>query len=168
MSTLDTTTSEAARTYAQALHTALVGNALQQLRAVAAGLRSGGDLATLAARIDQLLGAGAPVTLKNFLLAMASENDLELLPQVIEAFSSFSQAPAQQLDAEVTSAEALSVEQQQRIENDLRSRYGDGLVLRFTVDPSLIGGLIIRVGDRVVDNSLRTRLAALQRNMLAG
>jgi F-type H+-transporting ATPase subunit delta len=40
--------------------------------------------------------------------------------------------------------------------------------VRFRVDPSLIGGLIIRIGDQVLDNSLRTRLSAIQRNMLAG
>ena len=47
-------------------------------------------------------------------------------------------------------------------------RYGDRLELRFQVDPTLIGGLIIRVGDQVLDNSLRTRLSSIQRNMLAG
>jgi F-type H+-transporting ATPase subunit delta len=38
--------------------------------------------------------------------------------------------------------------------------------VRFHVDESLLGGLVIRVGDQVLDNSLRTRLSAIQRNML--
>jgi F-type H+-transporting ATPase subunit delta len=57
--------------------------------------------------------------------------------------------------------------QRAKIASELRERYGDGLELRFSVDPSLIGGLIIRIGDQVLDNSLRARLSAIQRNMLA-
>ena len=69
---------------------------------------------------------------------------------------------------EVTSAVALDGAQQARILADLTQRYGDRIVVRFSVDESLIGGLIVRMGDRVLDNSLRTRLAALQRNMIVG
>ena len=61
----------------------------------------------------------------------------------------------------------LTEAQQATITGDLRSRYGADLKVSFGVDQSLIGGLIIRVGDQVLDNSLRTRLSAVQRNMLA-
>ena len=72
------------------------------------------------------------------------------------------------LTGEVISAIELSESQQAKIVGELRGRYGERLELRFATDPSLIGGLIIRVGDQVLDNSLRTRLSAIQRNMLAG
>ena len=61
----------------------------------------------------------------------------------------------------------LNEAQRQRITDDLNKRYGQSIKLDFTVDSSLIGGLIIRVGDQVLDNSLRTRLSLVQRNMMA-
>jgi F-type H+-transporting ATPase subunit delta len=60
----------------------------------------------------------------------------------------------------------LSDDEQATTIADLRGEYGQGLVVHFTVDESLIGGLIVRVGDQVLDNSLRTRLSAVQRSML--
>jgi F-type H+-transporting ATPase subunit delta len=49
----------------------------------------------------------------------------------------------------------------------LQQRYPQAeLDVKFSVDESLIGGLVIRVGDQVLDNSLRSRLGAIQRNML--
>jgi F-type H+-transporting ATPase subunit delta len=66
----------------------------------------------------------------------------------------------------VTSAVELNDEQRERIGNELNQRYQAELDMHFDVDESLIGGLIIRVGDQVLDNSLRTRLGMLQRSML--
>ena len=61
----------------------------------------------------------------------------------------------------------LETAQRQTIESDLAQRYGAGISVSYQVDPTLIGGLILRVGDQVLDNSLRTRLSAIQRNMLS-
>jgi len=62
----------------------------------------------------------------------------------------------------------LNPQQRERITAQLTARYGPDLELRFSVDESLIGGLIIRIGDQVLDTSLRTRMAAIQRNMMTG
>lgn len=92
---------------------------------------------------------------------------LDRLPGVVQAFEQYSKGEARAMTGEVVSAVDLSDTQRSTILNDLRGRYGDRLDLRFSTDPSLIGGLIIRVGDQVLDNSLRARLSAIQRNMLA-
>ena len=105
--------------------------------------------------------------MRNFLLTLAQEGALDRLPEIVRSFERYSQAGAQKLSGEVISAVALDDAQQKRITEELRARYGDQLELRFSVDPSLIGGLIIRIGDQVLDNSLRTRLSAIQRSMLA-
>jgi F-type H+-transporting ATPase subunit delta len=101
------------------------------------------------------------------LLSLANEGLLGQVEDVAAAFGSFlAGPPTQALDALVTSAVDLSAAQQESIGADLRQRYGADLKLSFAVDQALIGGLIIRVGDQVLDNSLRTRLGAIQRNML--
>lgn len=63
--------------------------------------------------------------------------------------------------AEVTSAAELSGEEKEQLQRSLAAEYGDGLVFSFSVDPSLMGGLRVRVGDRLIDSSIATRLVAV-------
>lgn len=156
-----------ARAIAGALYDSLVGRALEQLRAAAPKLASLGP-GDPTQRIDAALPADALPQVRNFLLGLAREGLLDQAPEVIEAFAGYAAgSAAQALDATVTSAVALSEAQQKAVAGDLQKRYGADLKVSFETDPSLIGGLIIRVGDQVLDNSLRTRLSAIQRNMLA-
>ena len=160
-------TSEA-QAAARALYDSLIGGALQALRTAAAKLEgASGDGSDIETRINAALPADAPREVRNFLLALAREAALERLPAIVKAFERYSQGEARRLEGEVISAVQLDDGQRAKIAGELRERYGDGLELRFSVDSSLIGGLIIRIGDQVLDNSLRTRLSAIQRNMLA-
>jgi F-type H+-transporting ATPase subunit delta len=158
-----------AQVFARALYDSLVGGTLQALRAAATKLEGAGDAGPdLEARITAALPPDAPREARNFLLTLAKEGTLDRLPAIIQAFERYGQSEARPLSSDVTSAVALSEAQQKHITEELHQRYGDRLELRFQVDPTLIGGLIIRVGDQVLDNSLRTRLSSIQRNMLAG
>jgi len=160
-------TSEA-QAAARALYDSLIGGALQALRTAAAKLEgASGDGSNIEARINAALPTDAPREVRNFLLALAGESALDQLPAIVKAFERYSQGEARRLEGEVISAVQLDDDQRAKIASELRERYGDGLDLRFSVDPSLIGGLIIRIGDQVLDNSLRTRLSTIQRNMLA-
>ena len=157
-----------AQVFARALYDSLVGGALKALRAASAKLEGAGDAGPdLEARITAALPPDAPREVRNFLMALASEGALDRLPAIIQAFEGYSQSEARALNSEVTSAVSLSETQEAHIIGELRQRYGDRLEVRFNVDPSLIGGLIIRVGDQVLDNSLRARISTIQRNMLA-
>lgn len=160
-------TSEA-EVFARALHDSLIGGTLKALRTAATALQSAGDAGPeLEARITAALPPDASREVRNFILALAREGALDRLPAIVHAFEGYSQGDGRVLSSEVTSAVELSAAQQARIIEDLRARYGERVEVRFLTDPSLIGGLIIRVGDQVLDNSLRARLSALQRNMLA-
>lgn len=159
-------TSEA-QVYARALYDALMSGAVGALRAAAARLEgASGDLSALDQRIAAALPPEAPREVRNVLLMMAREGALEQLPAVVQAFEASSRQAARPLTGEVISAIELNNVQRAEITKELRARYGDGLDLQFNVDPSLIGGLIIRIGDQVLDNSLRARLSAIHRNML--
>jgi len=70
-------------------------------------------------------------------------------------------------DAEVASAVPLEQAQQNQILQQLRGKFGPALEVKFIVDESLLGGLVVRVGDRVLDTSVRSRLTAVQQRMLA-
>ena len=98
---------------------------------------------------------------------LAREGALNQLPAIVSALETYAPRGDQRpVNGEITSAQPLSPEQRQRITDDLARRYGQQLDLQFKEDPSLIGGLIIRIGDQVLDSSLRTRLSALQRSMM--
>lgn len=153
-----------ARTYARALYETLIANAVEQLRQAATRL-GGGPLT--AERIAAALPNGSTPELHNFLALLARDGAVGQLTAISDSLESYVvRGGPQTLDAEVTSAVALDEAQQGRITADLRQRYGEQLAVSFAVDPDLIGGLIIRVGDQVLDNSIRTRLSAVQRTMM--
>jgi F-type H+-transporting ATPase subunit delta len=154
-----------AQVFARALYDALIGGALRSLREAAGRLESVPGNSP-EERVAMALPADAPREVRNFLQALAHEDALDRLPVIVRFFERYSQGEAQALNGEVISAVELDEEQKNRIVDELRGRYGERLNLRFSVDASLIGGLIIRIGDQVLDNSLRTRLSAIQRNML--
>jgi F-type H+-transporting ATPase subunit delta len=153
-----------AKAIAETLYDALVGAALEQLRTAAPKVVAGsGDPVN---RIAAALPADALPQVRNFLLGLAREGLLDEVGTITEAFSAYAAAAGVAvLTAQVTSAVPLSAEQQRTITADLKQRYGN-VQIQFAVDESLLGGLVIRVGDQVLDNSLRTRLSAIQRNML--
>ncbi|MEI8306863.1 MAG: ATP synthase F1 subunit delta [Chloroflexales bacterium] len=154
-----------AKAIAGTLYDSLIGAALEQLQTAATKLAQagGGDPAQ---RVNAALPADALPQVRNFLLGLANEGLIDQVGHVAQAFGSLTAGTsAQAIDAVITSAVALAPAQQEAVVADLRTRYGD-LKATFVVDASLIGGLIIRVGDRVLDNSLRTRLSAVQRHML--
>ena len=154
--------------YARALYDGLVGGAQQALKAAAKQLGGAqGDAATLEQQAIAALPADAPREVRNFLVTLARDGKLDLLPAVVQSFEQYGQSNARPLTGEIISAINLDDQQRSKIAGDLRARYGDRLELRYSVDPSLIGGLIIRIGDQVLDNSLRARLSAIQRSMLA-
>lgn len=162
------TTSDA-RDAARALYDALMSGVLQSLKTAAPRLQNVSlDGPEAQSRIAAALPADTPPLVGRFLVGLANAGKLDQISSVVRELEKLAQAGgAATLDAEVTSAVELSEAQRERIISDLRNRYGEGLQVAFRTDASLIGGLIIRVGDQVLDNSLRTRLGAIQRNMTA-
>lgn len=155
-----------AKAIASAFYETLLGTAIEQLRAAAPKLIDV-SAADAAQRIDAALPKNAMPQVRNFLMGLAREGLLDRVTDVIEALEAYlAGPPTAKLEAVVTSAVELTDAQRKRIVTELQQRYGGELTVNFTVDSSLIGGLIIRVGDEVLDNSLRTRLSAIQRSML--
>lgn len=163
---MSVSTSEA-QVVARVLYDSLITRTLHTLRDAAERLGGASNGEAVEQRINAVLPADAPRELRNVLLALANDGQLTLLPHVARAFERYAEAASQEeLEGDVTSAVELDEAQRAKITEELRARYGAALDLRFQVDPSLIGGLIIRIGDQVLDNSLRARLSAIQRNML--
>jgi F-type H+-transporting ATPase subunit delta len=81
---------------------------------------------------------------------------------MITAYRALMAAQRGEIEAEVTSAEKLSAAQVARLKAELKAAAGHDVLLAEKVDPSILGGLIVKVGSRMVDSSLATKLNNLK------
>jgi F-type H+-transporting ATPase subunit delta len=98
---------------------------------------------------------------KNFIVELAQHKRLALLPQISEQFEALKALEQQIVDVEVTSAFALDENQQQSLASKLSKKLNREVQMHTEVDPGLLGGVIIRAGDLVIDGSVRGKLAKL-------
>lgn len=103
----------------------------------------------------------------NFLTQLAEQNRLALLPSINERFGLLKAADAKEVHAYVTSAYPLTQVQEQLIEHRLATSLGAKVVLHVNVDPALIAGVTIKVGDKVIDDSVRGKLKQLKTQLTA-
>ncbi len=111
--------------------------------------------------------AGVAATLKldpltaNFLGVLAANRRLVSLPAIIRDFNALAAARRGEISARVTAAHPLTATQQKAIAARLKAGLGRDVALDITIDPSILGGLVVRVGSRMIDSSLKTRLDSL-------
>ena len=103
----------------------------------------------------------------NFLTQLAEQDRLALLPSINERFGFLKAADAKEVHAYVTSAYPLTQVQEQLIEHRLATSLGAKVVLHVNVDPALIAGVTIKVGDKVIDDSVRGKLKQLKTQLTA-
>ena len=103
----------------------------------------------------------------NFLTQLAEQDRLALLPSINERFGLLKAADAKEVHAYVTSAYPLTQVQEQLIEHRLATSLGAKVVLHVNVDPALLAGVTIKVGDKVIDDSVRGKLKQLKTQLTA-
>lgn len=101
----------------------------------------------------------------NFLGVLADNRRVADLPAMIRAFAAIAAAQRGEVNAEVASAHALSASQLSELETKLRAREGRTIKLKSRVDPALLGGLVVTIGSKRIDTSIRTRLNSLAQAM---
>jgi F-type H+-transporting ATPase subunit delta len=106
--------------------------------------------------------AGAHALTANFLKLVAHNRRLFAIRDMIAAFRKLVAWARGEVSAEVISAHALKPEQVQALKAELRAAESRDVKLTQRVDPAILGGLIVKVGSRMIDNSLRTKLQSLK------
>lgn len=104
---------------------------------------------------------GVDPTTRSFLGVLAENRRLGALPQIIRAFRQLAARHRGEATAEVTSAHPLTDDQVAELKQQLRLRLGREVSVDLSVDPDLLGGLVVRIGSQMIDSSIRTRLNAL-------
>jgi F-type H+-transporting ATPase subunit delta len=102
----------------------------------------------------------------NFLLVLNDHQRLDLLRVIYQAARELRDERAGRLPVVVTTAAPLADDQREQLLHDLRARYNKEPVLTLRVDPALLGGLVVRVGDWLFDASVRTRLENIRKQLI--
>ena len=100
-----------------------------------------------------------------FLGVLAGNRRLADLPGMIRAFNTIAAAQRGEVTAEVSSAYELTEAQVTALQDKLKAREGRNVKITTKVDPSLLGGLVVTIGSKRIDSSIRTRLNSLAQAM---
>jgi F-type H+-transporting ATPase subunit delta len=100
---------------------------------------------------------------ENFLKLLVQNNRLKLLPAIAEIFESFKAEDEGYVEVEVLTAYAFSKEAKQDFASKLEKTLNKKVHMNVSVDKSLIGGVLVRAGDRVIDGSIRGQLQQMQK-----
>lgn len=111
--------------------------------------------------MDGLLGAKAVVQLRNFVRVLAENKRMQILPEIASLFEALRADAEKTALVEVDSAFELSDKQQENIISSLKKRLGRDVKLVCKINKDLLGGVVIRTGDQVIDGSARTRLGEM-------
>jgi len=109
--------------------------------------------------IEKIAGrVGASKIIRNFLFVLADHRRTNLIPEVIAAFHEVIRQRQGIAEAEISSAIELSAAQKKGMATTLASLTGKKIEAKYALDPALLGGAVVRIGDTIYDGSLRSRL----------
>jgi F-type H+-transporting ATPase subunit delta len=106
--------------------------------------------------------AGIAGLAANFIKVAAANRRLFAIPGMIKSYFQIVARNRGEISADVTSAHALTSAQENELKATLKSVTGKDVAINVTVDPTILGGLIVKVGSRQIDTSLRTKLSTLK------
>ncbi|MFT5510623.1 MAG: F-type H+-transporting ATPase subunit delta [Hyphomicrobiaceae bacterium] len=116
--------------------------------------------------IEAVLGkADAAQLTTNFFKLLARNRRLFATQDIIRAFKALAANARGEVQAEVASAVALNDAQLNELRDTLKASVGKDVMLETKVDPSLLGGLVVKIGSRMIDSSLKTKIATLKTRM---
>ena len=106
--------------------------------------------------------AGFSELTRNFFGLVAQNRRLFAVPAMIEAFLEILAKRRGEVTAQVIAAQELTAAQRTALDEQLRRTVGSKVAVDVRIDPSLLGGMVVRVGSRMIDASLRTKLQRMQ------
>ena len=110
---------------------------------------------------------GASKIVRNFLFVVTDHQRTHILPEIIETFLEVVRQRQGVAEAEVSSAVELSAAQKKNLAQTLTKLTGKKIETKYSLDPALLGGAVVRIGDTVYDGSVRSRLNELRARLTA-
>jgi F-type H+-transporting ATPase subunit delta len=120
-----------------------------------------GVIEKLAARL------GASRIVRNFLFVVVDNQRTHLLPEILRSFEDVIRQRQGVSEAEVTSAVELTAPQKKQLQATLERLTGRKIQAKYSLDPALLGGAVVRIGDTIYDGSVRNRLNQMRARLAA-
>lgn len=119
--------------------------------------------------LDSILGRmeGVPRTMRNFLAVLIDHSRIAALPQVVKQLEAEFNARLGRIEANVSSARVLSEAERAKLVAQISSLTGSVVSARYSIDPELLGGAVVRVGSTVYDGSVRGQLQKIREQLSA-
>ncbi|MGB8477151.1 MAG: ATP synthase F1 subunit delta [Candidatus Acidiferrum sp.] len=118
--------------------------------------------------IEQIAArTGAGKIIRNFLFVIADHHRTHMLPEIIATFQEVVRRRQGIAEAEISSAVELSAAQKKKFAQTLERLTGKKIQAKYSLDPALLGGAVVRVGDTVYDGSVRNSLNELRARLTA-
>jgi len=117
--------------------------------------------------LDKVFRGRASPLLMNFLLVLNDKGRLRLLKQIAEAYAAMLDEQSGKVEVDVTVARKLGREQLAEVKEKVSQALGKDAVVHQYVDPEIIGGLVLRVEDRLIDASVKYQLEAMRERLLS-
>ena len=116
-------------------------------------------------KITKRLGASKIV--RNFLFVIADHRRTQLIPEVLATFQQVIRERQGVAEAQISSAVELSASQKKELAATLTKLTGKKIETKYSLDPALLGGAVVRIGDTIYDGSLRSRLNEMRSRLAA-
>lgn len=121
------------------------------------------DFAARQRALDGILPSDADGLVRNLLYTLMEHGDLGLVGDVAEGLRQrMRRAEVEPIPVEVVTAAPLGEDQRQALQVRLEHLHGTGLSYSYRVEPEILGGIIVRVGDKLIDGSVASKLAAMK------
>jgi F-type H+-transporting ATPase subunit delta len=169
---------EVSRAYADALCRAAAEGLAEEIEVVYQKLKSANlifplndpslEFSKKQAMILDVLPSGISEKARNTAFLLASKNQMKLLPEIIDELRRLARGGAERKVAHITTAVPLAEREQETMRERVMARFDGDLDFHFVVDGSILGGVIVRVGDRVIDGSVAGKLAVLGKRLREG
>ena len=104
--------------------------------------------------------------LKKFLVFIISKRRFFFIEKILKDFLSICSNSRGEIQAELSAAKEMNQQEIEKVKNELHSNFGSKIKLNYKYDPSLIGGLILKVGSTMVDTSIKNKLKQIENKMI--
>lgn len=123
---------------------------------------------TKLATLEASLPSTVQPELRNLAKLLVVRNRTNLIPQIREIFEDQVRAERGITVAQVTTSEPLTADEEALVREKLAAMTGNTIEITSTVDPDIIGGIVVRIGDQVIDGSVRNKLERMRTRLVAG
>jgi F-type H+-transporting ATPase subunit delta len=123
---------------------------------------------TKLATLEASLPSTVQPELRNLAKLLVVRGRTDLIPQIREIFEDQVRTERGITVAQVTTSEPLTADEEELVREKLAALTGNTIEITSTVDPDIIGGIVVRIGDQVIDGSVRNKLERMRTRLVAG